>query len=259
MNEVTSLKVTTTKQQHRIEELESLLKSNDIPLPEERKYLCEHGAEIQQELENENEKELYSQAVHLKWSDPGVDGLKALIAEMNSMTYPNLEVLDLSGRTRSLLPFRHAYGRRGCEASLPGVFAELVSREHLPVLLLPFRDAASPYDHSLRQRYRSCGRVCVDQRLQVPSSSGASRSRDSSSVSLLVITRRSTSLEEGSEHLQRTPARLDTLRVDVHHSLRPRLARQLPRPAVRLCGLPDRESSRRVAQRLLEQWGVACV
>lgn len=111
MNEVTSLKVTTTKQQHRIEELESFLKSNDIPLPEERKYLCEHGAEIQQELENENEKELYSQAVHLKWSDPGVDGLKALIAEMNSMTYPNLEVLDLSGRTRSLLPFRHAYGR----------------------------------------------------------------------------------------------------------------------------------------------------
>lgn len=111
VNEVTSLKVSTKKQQQRIEELESLLKSNDIPLPEERKYMCEHGAEIQQELEDENEKELYSQAVHLKWSEPGLDGLKALITEMNSMTYPNLEVLDLSGRNDCFLPFRHAHGR----------------------------------------------------------------------------------------------------------------------------------------------------
>ena len=111
VNEVTSLKVSTKKQQQRIEELESLLKSNNIPLPEERKYMCEHGAEIQQELEDENEKELYSQAVHLKWSEPGLDGLKTLITEMNSMTYPNLEVLDLSGRNDCFLPFRHAHGR----------------------------------------------------------------------------------------------------------------------------------------------------
>lgn len=37
-----------------------------------------------------------TKAVHLKWTDQGVEGIKALINEINKFTYTNLEVLDIS-------------------------------------------------------------------------------------------------------------------------------------------------------------------
>ena len=37
-----------------------------------------------------------TKAVHLKWTDKGVEGVKALIAEIEKFSYTSLEVLDLS-------------------------------------------------------------------------------------------------------------------------------------------------------------------
>ena len=37
-----------------------------------------------------------TKAVHLKWTDKGVEGIKALIAEIEKFSYTSLEVLDLS-------------------------------------------------------------------------------------------------------------------------------------------------------------------
>ena len=87
-----------------MEALEDLLKANQIPLPEERSFMIEHAAEIEQEIKEEKEKEVMSQAVHLKWTTPGVEGVKALINEINSMNLENLEVLDLTGISHSPFP-----------------------------------------------------------------------------------------------------------------------------------------------------------
>lgn len=97
LTEVTSLKVENKKQQDRIDDLESLLKSSHIPLPEEQEYLKEHEAEIQKTIEEKQELEVESQAAHLKWTTKGVEGMRDLITEVTKMTYPNLEVLDVSG------------------------------------------------------------------------------------------------------------------------------------------------------------------
>ena len=85
------------QQKCRIDELESLLKSSHIPLPEEQDYLKEHEAEIQKSLEEKQELEVESQAGLLKWTAQGVEGMRDLMKEMTKMTYPNLEVLDISG------------------------------------------------------------------------------------------------------------------------------------------------------------------
>ena len=97
LTEITSLKVDNKQQQCRINELESLLKSSHIPLPEEQDYLKEHEAEIQKSIEEKQELEVESQAGLLKWTAQGVEGMRDLIKEMTKMTYPNLEVLDISG------------------------------------------------------------------------------------------------------------------------------------------------------------------
>lgn len=97
LTEITSLKVVNKQQKCRIDELESLLKSSHIPLPEEQDYLKEHEAEIQKSLEEKQELEVESQAGLLKWTAQGVEGMRDLIKEMTKMTYPNLEVLDISG------------------------------------------------------------------------------------------------------------------------------------------------------------------
>ena len=97
LTEITSLKVVNKQQKCRIDELESLLKSSHIPLPEEQDYLKEHEAEIQKSLEEKQELEVESQAVLLKWTAQGVEGMRDLMKEMTKMTYPNLEVLDISG------------------------------------------------------------------------------------------------------------------------------------------------------------------
>ena len=41
-----------------------------------------------------------NQAVMLKWTDEGVEGIQSLINEINDFQYTNLEVLDLSGSQR---------------------------------------------------------------------------------------------------------------------------------------------------------------
>ena len=41
--------------------------------------------------------EVESQAGLLKWTAQGVEGMRDLMKEMTKMTYPNLEVLDISG------------------------------------------------------------------------------------------------------------------------------------------------------------------
>ena len=97
LTEITSLKVVNKRQKCRIDELESLLKSSHIPLPEEQDYLKEHEAEIQKSLEEKQELEVESQAGLLKWTAQGVEGMRDLMKEMTKMTYPNLEVLDISG------------------------------------------------------------------------------------------------------------------------------------------------------------------
>ncbi len=97
LTEITSLKVVNKQQKCRIDELESLLKSSHIPLPEEQDYLKEHEAEIQKSLEEKQELEVESQAGLLKWTAQGVEGMRDLMKEMTKMTYPNLEVLDISG------------------------------------------------------------------------------------------------------------------------------------------------------------------
>ena len=97
LTEITSLKVVNKQQKCRIDELESLLKSSHIPLPEEQDYLKEHEAEIQKSLEEKQEWEVESQAGLLKWTAQGVEGMRDLMKEMTKMTYPNLEVLDISG------------------------------------------------------------------------------------------------------------------------------------------------------------------
>lgn len=50
------------------------------------------------------------QAVLLKWTSKGVEGIKALITEINNFTYTNLEVLDLTGNPRIALFIRSSYG-----------------------------------------------------------------------------------------------------------------------------------------------------
>ena len=95
--EITSLKVDNQQQQQRIDELESLLKSLHIPLPEEQDYLKEHEMEMQKNIEEKQELEVESQAGLIKWTTQGVEGIRDLIKEMTKMTYPNLEVLDISG------------------------------------------------------------------------------------------------------------------------------------------------------------------
>ena len=97
LTEITSLKVVNKQQKCRIDELESLLKSSHIPLPEEQDYLKKHEAEIQKSIEEKQELEVESQAGLLKWTAQGVEGIRDLIKEMTKMTYPNLEVLDISG------------------------------------------------------------------------------------------------------------------------------------------------------------------
>ena len=94
---MTAMKVDLQTKTARMEALEDLLKANQIPLPEERSFMIEHASEIEQEIKEEKEKEVMSQAVHLKWTTPGVEGVKALINEINSMNLENLEVLDLTG------------------------------------------------------------------------------------------------------------------------------------------------------------------
>ena len=71
LTEITSLKVVNKQQKCRIDELESLLKSSHIPLPEEQDYLKEHEAEIQKSLEEKQELEVESQAGLLKWTAQG--------------------------------------------------------------------------------------------------------------------------------------------------------------------------------------------
>lgn len=96
--EMTALKVELQSSVTRVEALENLLKANQIPLPEERNFMIEHAAEIEKEIEEKEEKKLMSQAVHLKWTTPGVEGVKSLINEINSMNLESLEVLDLTGK-----------------------------------------------------------------------------------------------------------------------------------------------------------------
>ena len=116
LTEITSLKVVNKQQKCRIDELESLLKSSHIPLPEEQDYLKEHEAEIQKSLEEKQELEVESQAGLLKWTAQGVEGMRDLMKEMTKMTYPNLEVLDISGNWVAFFPSLDMHiGDEGCK------------------------------------------------------------------------------------------------------------------------------------------------
>ena len=66
------------------------------------------------------------QAVMLKWTTKGVEGIKALITEINNYTYTNLEVLDLTGTPPSFLFNRSSYGRRRSPPTLPRLHSILL-------------------------------------------------------------------------------------------------------------------------------------
>ena len=74
------------------------------------------------------------QAVMLKWTTKGVEGIKALITEINNYTYTNLEVLDLTGTPHFLLLTRSPHGRRRRSASRSSLFSRLVASEHFKYL-----------------------------------------------------------------------------------------------------------------------------
>ena len=105
-SEITHLKVDMVERDNRIEELENILRQNNIPLPEEREITEQRKEELLQKqvvvflysshLKEEEEKEVMTKAVFLKWTDKGVEGIQALINEINKFSYTSLEVLDLS-------------------------------------------------------------------------------------------------------------------------------------------------------------------
>lgn len=117
------------------------------------------------------------QAVMLKWTTKGVEGIKALITEINNYTYTNLEVLDLTGTPHFLLLTRSPHGRRRRSASRSSLFSRLVASEHLPILLFAPHATSSPLDSAVRQRHHIDRSEHSSLRLQVSSSSGAAGSR----------------------------------------------------------------------------------
>ena len=117
------------------------------------------------------------QAVMLKWTTKGVEGIKALITEINNYAYTNLEVLDLTGTPHSLLLTRSPHGRRRRSTSRPSLFSRLVAGEHLPILLFASHAASSPLDSAIRQRHHIDRSEHSSLRVQVSPSSGAAGSR----------------------------------------------------------------------------------
>ena len=113
----------------------------------------------------------------LKWTTKGVEGIKALITEINNYAYTNLEVLDLTGTPHSLLLTRSPHGRRRRSTSRPSLFSRLVAGKHLPVLLFASHAASSALDSAVRQRHHIDRSEHSSLRVQVSSSSGAAGSR----------------------------------------------------------------------------------